>query len=75
MINIFFLNLTLTNKNYGNPILSPVLGGRGRSPEGVYNLNKVTIYATTHDSYVRNPPPQANCKQVNLQIQLLNNLY
>ena len=35
MINIFFLNLTLTNKNYGNPILSPVLGGRGRSPEGV----------------------------------------
>ena len=39
MLNIFFL--TLTNKNYGNPILSPVLGGRGRSPEGVYNLNEV----------------------------------
>lgn len=27
MLNIFFLNLTLTNKNYGNPTLSPFLGG------------------------------------------------
>ena len=26
-----------------------VLGGREQSPEGVYNLNKVIIYVTTHN--------------------------
>ena len=33
------------------PYCPPVLGGRGRSPEGVYNLNKVAIYVTTLASY------------------------
>ena len=44
----------------------PVLGGRGRSPEGVYNINKVTVYITTHSLCGRNPPPQATLKQQNI---------